>query len=177
MTKTNKVFIQTFTGKTFDVLNATVDDICIEDIAHALSCTARFGGHLNEFFSVAQHCLVVEEQCKDEDKLWALLHDATEAYLSDVITPLKKSDLFKAYIIAEKNLEKVILEKFGLYGHIPKSVDLIDKSSFFIEVANFYSHWPKDKMNQLPMNYHIKAMTPAEAEVAFLKRFYELINR
>lgn len=175
MAKTNKIVIQTFTGKSFDVLNANEDDICIEDIAHALSCTARFGGHLNQFFSVAQHCLIVEEQCQGEDKLWGLLHDASEAYLSDVVTPLKKSEIFKGYKVIEKNLEKVIFEKFGLFGDIPKSVDLIDKSSFLIEIANFYNYWPKERMNELP-NYPVKAMTPAEAEVAFLKRFYELIN-
>lgn len=172
----NKIFIQTFTGKSFDVMNPSSDDICIEDIAHALSNTARFGGHLNEFFSVAQHCLIVEEQCKDEEKLWGLLHDSSEAYLSDVVTPLKKSEIFKGYKIVEKQLEKVIFEKFGLYGDIPKSVDIIDKSSFYIEIANFYSHWPKDKLDQLP-SYPVKAMTSAEAEVAFLKRFYELISR
>lgn len=176
MAKTNKILIQTFTGKSLDVLNPSADDICIEDIAHALSNTARFGGHLNQFFSVAQHCLIVEEQCKDEEKLWALLHDATEAYLSDVVTPLKKSEIFKGYKTIEKQLEKVIFEKYGLYGDIPKSVDIIDKSSFYIEIANFYDHWPKDKLDQLP-NYPVKAMTPAEAEVAYLKRFYELINR
>jgi hypothetical protein len=172
----NNAFIRTFTGKVFDVLNASVDDICIEDIAHSLAYTSRFGGHLNQFFSIAQHSLIVEEQCVEEEKLWGLLHDATEAYLSDVVTPLKKSDLFKDYRIAEKKLEKVIFKKFGLVGDLPKSVDLIDKSSFYIEIANFYNHWPEDKMDLLP-NYPVKAMTPAEAEATYLKRFYELINR
>lgn len=175
MIKTNKIFIQTFTGKCFDVLNATPEDICIEDIAHALSYTTRFGGHLNKFFSVAQHCLIVEEQCKEQDKLWGLLHDASEAYLSDVITPLKKSELFKSYVIIEKKLEKIIFEKFGLFGHIPNSVNLIDKSSFYIEIANFYDHWPKEKIHELP-SYPVKAMAPEEAKTLFLERFHSLIN-
>lgn len=175
MSKNNKIIIQTFTGKQLNVLDPDPNDICIEDIAHSLSYTSRFGGHLKEFFSIAQHCLIVQEQCKEEDKLWGLLHDASEAYLSDVVTPLKKSDFFKGYKLVEKSLEKVIFEKFGLFGEIPKSVDIIDKSSFYIEIANFYDHWPKDKMHELP-NYPIKAMTSAEAEAMFLKRFYELIN-
>ena len=81
----------TYTGKKFHFLDPQPDEICIEDIAHALSLTCRFGGACNEFYSVAEHSIRVAEIVPKEYKLHALLHDAAEAYLADMVRPMKSS--------------------------------------------------------------------------------------
>jgi uncharacterized protein len=116
--------IRTYTGKYVDVFNPTPDMICIEDIAHALSNTPRFGGHLKHFYSVAQHSLSCAK-CMDDYKLEALLHDASEAYLTDMPSPIKKK--MPQYQEIEDNLMKVIAEKFGFQYPLPDEVHRIDK--------------------------------------------------
>jgi len=82
-------FIQTCTGKRFDLLDSDPESICIEDIAHSLSHQSRFTGHCKWFYSVALHSILVCEKAEPQDKLYALLHDAAEAYIGDISTPLK----------------------------------------------------------------------------------------
>ncbi len=83
---------QTHSGKMFDIFNPKPEDICIEDIAHALSMQCRFNGHTKEFYSVAEHSLncarIAAAQELDTDAvLFTLLHDAHEAYLGDFPAP------------------------------------------------------------------------------------------
>lgn len=107
--------ITTYSGKHFDITKPNPAAICIEDIAHALSLICRGNGHVTTFYSVGQHCL----QCAREAKarglsprlvLAALLHDATECYMSDVPRPLKQ--LMPIYRQTESGLLDVIYEKF-----------------------------------------------------------------
>jgi hypothetical protein len=131
----------TYTGGRFDVMNPRVEDIKIEDIAHALSFTCRFNGHCTHFYSVAQHSMLVTrvygELVADKPELvdypqgylCALLHDAAEAYVGDVIRPIKLAVPGVEEI--EKNVREVILEKFYLAGawhnlqHLVQKADLI----------------------------------------------------
>lgn len=87
-------WILTFTGRRVWPLDPRPEDICIEDIAHALALTCRFTGHCREFYSVAQHSVLVSCYVADQGgdaslQLAALLHDASEAYLPDVARPIK----------------------------------------------------------------------------------------
>lgn len=84
-------WILTHTGKRPDLLHPRIEDICLEDIAHALARIGRFTGHGDCFISVAQHCVHVSDLCPFDLKPWGLLHDATEAYLGDVSSPLKQA--------------------------------------------------------------------------------------
>lgn len=85
--------IETYTGLFFDYVNPKLEQVDIDDIAHALAHTVRFGGHVNHYYSVAEHCLIVRqlviEQGRPDLGLAALLHDAHEAYLGDLPSPLK----------------------------------------------------------------------------------------
>lgn len=103
--------IRTYTGKVFDLNNVTPEMICIEDIAHALSYTARFGGHSEAFISVAQHSLRVMAHVPSEFKLAALLHDASEAYIGDMPKPFK--DLLPDFKRKEDEIMKVVAGKYG----------------------------------------------------------------
>lgn len=76
-------------GKVFDILNFNEEMIDIESIANSLSKICRFNGHLEKFYSVAQHCVLMSEMVSNENRLTALLHDATEAYITDIPKPYK----------------------------------------------------------------------------------------
>lgn len=95
----NKHAMRTYTGRMFSFAEITPEDIDIRDIAHALSHLCRFVGHTSMFYSVAQHCLLVSEKIPGgpEVKLAALLHDAAEAYVNDLPSPLKRW-LGEAYV-------------------------------------------------------------------------------
>src|SRR4051812_30250690 len=80
-------WMQTFTGRQFWPVDPRADEIAIEDIARALAMTCRFGGHVRFHYSVAQHSFLVSLVCSPEHALWGLLHDASEAYLGDVVWP------------------------------------------------------------------------------------------
>jgi hypothetical protein len=84
-------WMQTFTGKRVDPLNMQPADIAIIDIAKALGNICRFGGHTRRFYSVAEHSIEVANLVEDKYKLPALLHDAQEAYIGDIIRPIKGS--------------------------------------------------------------------------------------
>lgn len=118
--------IRTFTGKYVNPLNPDPDTICIEDIAHALSQICRFGGHTQFFYSVAEHSLDVASRVKIY-KLTALLHDASEAYLCDIPSPVKKQ--IPGYAEAEDRLMKVIADKFGLLWPVPDFIKAADKAA------------------------------------------------
>ena len=83
------MWIETYTGKKVYPLRPDEETLCVEDIAHALALTCRFGGHCSEFYSVAQHSCLVSDLCPDGLKLAGLMHDAAEAYLGDVVSPIK----------------------------------------------------------------------------------------
>lgn len=101
--KENTCWMQTYTGKQFSPLQLDPGIIDIEDIAHALANICRFGGHCKKFYSVAQHsCLVLDEYMDSQTNAeggrpstagmrWALIHDAAEAYIGDILRPLKNS--------------------------------------------------------------------------------------
>ena len=87
--------ITTYSGVKFSPLNPKEEDIRIDDIAHALSLMTRANGHFPEFYSVAQHCIACCKEAiargySNKVALALLLHDASEAYLSDITRPLKK---------------------------------------------------------------------------------------
>lgn len=105
-------WMQTFTGKQFYPLDAIVDDIDSTDIAHALSHICRYGGHVDRFYSVAEHCFLMSQAVRPENRLWALLHDATEAYIGDMVRPLKLH--MPNYVDVEDRLMAVIAQRFGL---------------------------------------------------------------
>ncbi len=105
-------WMQTHTGRRFYPLDPRREDICIEDIAHALSNICRFGGHVRDFYSVAQHSVIVASLLPPHLQLAGLLHDASEAYLVDIPKPLKV--VLPDYQRIERRLESIIAEVFSV---------------------------------------------------------------
>lgn len=108
-------YITTYSKKPLDPVTAAPEEIQIVDIAHALSLMCRANGHFPYFYSVAQHCVncVMEARARgysERVQLGCLLHDASEAYLSDVTRPIKQ--LLPYYLEVEERLQNVIFDKW-----------------------------------------------------------------
>jgi hypothetical protein len=122
-------WIKTYSGKYIEPLNPDPANIDIYDIAHSLANQCRFTGHTNLFYSVAQHSVLVSTLVPKEDRLWALLHDATEAYLADIARPIKRQAGFgEAYKLAEDTLMVAVADAFGLSLPIPPAVKAADSA-------------------------------------------------
>lgn len=117
-------YIFTYTGKKVYPYNLQPEDFDIQDIAHALSQICRYTGHTKDFYSVAEHSVLVSLHCKKENALWGLLHDAAEAYLSDLNTPTK--EMLLIYKSMEDRALRSIAKRFGLVMPIPDDVHRAD---------------------------------------------------
>lgn len=101
----------TYTGRLIDLKDPYPEMFHIEDIATALSRICRFGGHSSAFYSVAQHSVMVAACATNQAKKWALMHDAAEAYIGDIVKPLKVM-LEPQYRQIEESFEQVIQSRF-----------------------------------------------------------------
>jgi uncharacterized protein len=168
-------WITTYTGKHFFALEPNPDDIDIQDIAHALSNVSRFVGHCREFYSVAQHSVLVSQHCKPEHALYGLCHDMSESYLNDVPTPLKQTPIFEGYRKAEHHLQSMIYAKFGMAAVEPDDVKVADQRVLATEMRDLMppsaTRW---KIAEQALDIKIEPLLPQQAKQLFLQRFYEL---
>jgi len=123
--------IVTNSGRYVDLANPQPDMICIEDIAHHLSYINRFTGAANRGYSVASHSLYVANLVEPKYQLQALLHDATEAYLGDVSSPLKS--ILPGYRLLERQMHAAIAAKFGIEPILPEEVHHADRQAYVRE--------------------------------------------
>lgn len=157
--------ITTWTGARVDVLDAKPDDIWIADIAHALARTCRYGGHVTHHLSVARHSIWVSEELDGTGhELWGLLHDASEAYLGDMVKPLKHHPSMAIFRETEDALDRVIAERFSLDYPMPSEVHDADRHiTVDIEIGQ---------------DLRWKHQTPAEVdETDFLSRYRSLVTK
>ncbi len=179
-----KSIIVTYLGEVITLLDIGNAKINLEDIAHGLSYTCRFAGQCKDFYSVARHSinsLRVAEHFgyNDELKLYTLLHDASEAYICDIPSPLKK--LLPAYKKYENDFQTNIYKTFGL----PEITD--DKKKLVKEIDNimFSKEWKvlmdssfEDKNTGLLIpNLIFSSKNMEEVEKEFLIEAKKLIKR
>ena len=172
----SNAWIHTYTGKKFYPQNPTPESICIEDIAHALSMQCRFGGHVSEFYSIAQHSVLVSYLCDESNRLCALLHDAAEAFLMDCLSPIKRMPELQGYKLLEKKVQQAIYNKWGIMGET-KNVKRADLLCLSMEANTFMYPLHLDwevAVKAPPLK--IVSLSPKDAEVLFLDRFRELTN-
>lgn len=112
--------IVTYYGQTVDLLDPDPETILLEDIAHNLSHIVRFNGATRYPYSVAQHSLYVSHLVGPGDALIGLMHDATEAYLGDVVSPLK--ELLPEYRLIEERMWGAICKALSLDPHFTQGV-------------------------------------------------------
>lgn len=167
-------WMQTHTRRRFYPMDPRAEDIDAEDIAHALSLLCRYGGHIDRFYSVAEHCVLMSQVVSLESALHALLHDATEAYVVDVPRPLKR--YLADYRMIEEKVWIAIAEKFGISPTLPDDVHDADNRMLLNETAVLMpgvGEWAGlQGLDPLPVD--VVGWQPAKAKVEYLRRLAEL---
>ncbi len=171
---------QTVTGIWFYPLDPRADEIEPYDIAHHLSMICRWGGASSRFYSVAEHSVIVSLYVDPEYAREALLHDATEAYLGDIVRPLKSSPEFAGYCRLEDRMHGVIAERFNLRtdaaAHAAvKEIDnrvILDEADALLQHRHAYD----DCGFGAPLGTTIAGLSPGAARSMFLMRFAELFS-
>lgn len=186
------MWFQTFTGRTID-LQAPPSKwpIVLADIAHALSNICRWGGHTRRFYSVAQHSILVANHLEPhgpEVMLWGLMHDAAEAYMGDMIGPLKRFLRSPQRRFPYDQLEQSVHDAIALTFDLPKGFHredrVVDADLAALATENrdlcFGSKEHRDwALNSLPepFPFPISPMFPDESEREFKKLFADLCLR
>lgn len=167
--------MQTFTGRQFYPLDPRPEHIDIIDIAHSLSMQCRYNGHIHRFYSVAEHCVLASQNVAPENALWALLHDATEAYVGDMVRPLKIN--MPEYRHAEDKVMLAIAERFGISLTMPDEVHSVDRRLLLDERAALMGPPAGDwRIEGDPLGIEIHAWQPDTARTRYLERFAELTD-
>ena len=192
---TKRAWQRMLSGRRLDLLDPTALDIEIEDIAHGLSFLARWNGQTlgNYGYSVAEHSLLVEKlfsifnpKADPKWKMAALLHDAAEYVIGDLISPVK-NNVGEEYNLLEERLMIAIFQRFSISKPIPKTVKkkikIADKHSAWLEAVKIagFSKNEANKIFGIPKlhvleEFEIISKPPLEAKLLFLKRHSELIN-
>ena len=171
----NGDWITTFSGRKMYPCDPLPEEIYIEDIARALSMLCRFTGHVRFFYSVGQHSTLCSRIVPREDARWALMHDASEAYLADIARPTKP------YLSNYQSLENAMMEqiaiRFNLPWPMPPSIHHADNVLVITErrdLLNPGPDWGEWTKGIEPLKDKIVPLSPAEAEREFLARYEEL---
>ncbi len=173
--KRTKWWIETSQGIKFDLGDPHPNDVNIKDVAHALSQLCRFNGHTRDFYSVAQHSIMVADKLPPELQLQGLLHDAHKAYTGEPTRPLK--DFFKwldnlrptIMDLLEIRVRETVRAALGVPTVLDPEVAEVDRRMLMTEKDQLLSgllwDWkPWDPYEKL----RITSWPPASAEKAFL---------
>ncbi|MGB5949457.1 MAG: HD family hydrolase [Parvibaculum sp.] len=189
--KGSRAWQRMLSGRRLDLLDPSPLDIEIEDIAHGLARVARWNGQTrgDHAFTVAEHCVLVDDICVKFRPGWpsrwrlaALLHDAPEYVIGDMISPFKAA-LGIDYKAFEKRLAGAIHMRFGLPAELPHTVEEIikraDKASAFFEATQIAGFEDEEaaRIFSRPRGLapiSLKPLPTREAQARFLRRFEEL---
>lgn len=172
-----KSWVVTLSGSRFSILKPDPDAVKIEDIACALARQARFNGHTRFFYSVGQHsCLGAQVSPTKDVALQMLFHDATEAYVGDLVSPVKA--LLPDFEIIESRIHWAIAQKFGLEYPMPKIVKQIDRRLLATEIRDLITRDLKswNIKEDEPFDFPIIPWPPEVTEARFLELARELMK-
>lgn len=174
----SQAWIETASGKKFDILDPKPEMICIEDIAHALSQVNRFAGHGRFPYPVSQHCRLGSYVIEQQYALNFLLHDASESFLGDVARPLKHfTSAGDEYRKLEFKIQGLIYEVFGLPQVEPAEVKIVDNAMLYAEKEQIMGdvQWThKWSDSEKPADVIIVETSFQDNKRLFLERFYQL---
>ena len=191
---TRRAWQRMLSGRRLDLIDPSPLDVEIGDIAHGLARVARWNGQTKgpEIFSVAQHSLLVEALFAAAEpsslgmaRLMALVHDAPEYVIGDMISPFKAA-IGGDYLQIEERLKRAIHIRFGLVAEPPdelnRSIKIADRASAYLEATMLagFSIAEARKLFGAPdlplsdFSAYLEPMRPANVEARFLARFAEL---
>jgi 5'-nucleotidase len=194
--KSPRAWQRMLSGRRLDLVDPSPLDIEISDIAHGLARVARWNGQTRgpEIFSVAQHSLLVEElfgilapECGRRARLAALLHDAPEYVIGDMISPFKAA-IGGDYKRIEQRLQSATHLRFGLPAETPRDIAVriksADRAAAFFEATNLagfataeaHKFFGAPKVAPRAIADYLRAMQPGEAQDLFLRRFVQLFD-
>ena len=179
----NKDFIITFSKQKFSPLRAKAEEIDIIDIAHALSLMCRANGHIKHFYSVAQHCLNCSREAEarglsEEIQLACLLHDASEAYISDITRPVKRS--LPQYLEFEEVLQNQIFDKFRLAQLTEEDFSLvkeIDDCLLYYELLELMNEEIFEEQPEIQSEPDLMQQDFFAVKEAFLAEYDRLVSK
>lgn len=169
--------IMLHSGAELDFLNPSASQFTIEDIAHGLSMLCRYAGQCREFYSVAEHCLLVSDVVP-EHAYAALMHDAAEAFVGDITRPLKQ--MLPQFKRVEHLVEEAIATRFGVPRPMPGEVKQADLAVLAAEQEQLMPAGTNDwaaAAGIKPAPIRVRSLSPHDAKQAFLARFAELKPR
>lgn len=188
-------WMQTFSGRKFYPLHPRPEDVELADIAHGLAHVCRYGGHPRTFYSVAEHCVhvcdVVGTHALNAGHSFevarayaqeALLHDSSEAYIGDMIRPLKHQPEMLEFRKAEAKIEAAVFERFGIRStedshEVIKAIDnriLVDEITQLMPDPGMYLDGAL--ADESPIGITIRGWQPERAKREFLERFRTLFS-
>lgn len=139
-------WVGTLSGRRMDLVRPDPAQISLDDIAHALGNQCRYTGHVRHHYSVAEHCIHVADLVPPHLRLAALLHDAQEAYIADMSTPMK-AEIGQGYRDIEDRIVRALDAHFGMDGQLirlPEEVKTADRMMLMTErdaLIDAYEHW------------------------------------
>jgi uncharacterized protein len=177
-----EAWIETVSGVHFEFLDPKPEQIRIHDIAHALGNNCRFVGQCRKFYSVAEHSWHVARMLEGaplEVQLAGLLHDASEAYITDMASPVKQ--FMPEYRAMEDKVMIAIAAKYGFEYPLHEAVKYADMMALSIEAhhlllskGNDWDMWRSLKRPPIIDSYRPIGMVPETARQVFLDKFFEL---
>lgn len=175
-------YILTYSKIPFYPLAPKLDDIVIDDIAHALSLMTRGNGHCQHFYSVGQHSLSCSKEARQRGysvrvQLACLLHDASESYISDITRPVKRH--LTEYLLVEEQLQAAIYERFGL-GDLSaaeaKLVRQVDDAVLYMEFEELFGTRIFAEVPVLALRHDVSLRDFTSVEQEFLAVFTMLMK-
>lgn len=175
-------WIETVSGIQFPFIDPQIEHVNIKDIAHALSLNCRFVGQCSQFYSIAEHSWHVARLLDGTPlsvQLAGLLHDGSEAYLTDIASPVKAH--LPDYKVIEDNIHSVIFRKYGLEFPMHPAVKQADLTMLSTEAhylmpgkGNNWDTWKYIKRPPVMAGYKPIGMGPDTAKQLFMDKFFEL---
>lgn len=176
--------IQLFSGGVCDFADPSAHEFAIEDVAHGLSQMCRFNGQIKRFYSVAQHAYNASLIVEPGHEYDALMHDASEAFAADIVSPLKK--MLPDYLVIEAKIMMALSEQFGFSPRLNDAVKLADIKMLKVEKDLFHGGPEWDMLRDVvvtDMEYNrllLRYMPPpnedgfCEMKSLFLERFEQV---
>ncbi len=170
--------ITTYTGIDFCIIDPDICDIHAKDIAHALSLTCRANGHFKYFYSIAQHSINCFKEAKargytQKVQLACLLHDGSEAYISDIARPVKQ--YLPQYLEIEENIQKKVYERFGIndlnVDELRQISDVDDTVLWFeFKTLHHTPMWYNEPIRCAEFDFNFRNMEEIEADFIMILR-------